>query len=217
MKFVCTLNPNIKGNLKECLMNTIPVPNSLWFPEIKKKLDPIFFENIDKMKFHDISFEVLKHILNEDIPENEIKDIINECFNFEMPLININDNISILELFYGPTFTFKDVGSRFMARILKYYYPEGTKDFDIIVSTSGDTGSAVADAFQNLKNVKVHILYPKGLISDVQEKQLTTYGKNIFAYQVDGNFDECQDLIKKSLQELIGEKFILNEHLLIKT
>ena len=201
MKFVCTLNPKIKGNLKECLMNTIPLPNSLWFPEIKKRMSPNFFENIDNMDFHSIAFEVLKNILSDDIPDDELKNIIKDSFNFQMPLVRINDQISILELFYGPTFTFKDVGSRFMSRILKYYYPKGTKDFDIIVSTSGDTGSAVADAFQDLENVRVHILYPKDLISDVQEKQLTTYSKNVFAYQVDGNFDECQDLVKKSLQD----------------
>ena len=201
MKFVCTLNPQIKGDLKECLMNTIPLPNSLWFPEIEKPLSPDFFKNIDKMDFHSIALEVLNNILGDDIPKSELEKIIKESLNFDMPLIEINNNISILELFHGPTFTFKDVGSRFMARILKYFYPEGTKEFDIIVSTSGDTGSAVADAFQDLDNVKVHILYPKGLISDVQEKQLTTYGKNIFAYQVDGNFDECQDLVKQSLRD----------------
>ena len=201
MKFVCTLNPQIKGDLKECLMNTIPLPNSLWFPEIEKPLSPDFFKNIDKMDFHSIALEVLNNILGDDIPKLELEKIIKDSLNFDMPLVEINDNISILELFYGPTFTFKDVGSRFMARILKYFYPEGTKEFDIIVSTSGDTGSAVADAFQDLENVKVHILYPKGLISDVQEKQLTTYGKNIFAYQVDGNFDECQDLVKQALRD----------------
>ena len=201
MKFVCTLNPQIKGNLKECLMNTIPIPNSLWFPEIEEPLSSDFFENIHEMDFHSIAQEVLNNILGEDIPKEELTKIIKDSFNFEMPLVEIDNNISILELFHGPTYTFKDVGSRFMARILKYFYPEGTKEFDIIVSTSGDTGSAVADAFQDLENVKVHILYPKGLISDVQEKQLTTYGKNIFAYQVDGNFDECQDLVKKSLRD----------------
>lgn len=205
MKFTSTsadkINNFLKSNFKNCLLNPIPLENSLWLPDNIQKLDDEFFKKIDKMDFNSIALTVLENLLGEDIPKNELSNIINDSFNFKIPLIKCKDDLFILELFHGPTFTFKDVGSRFMSRILKYYYPIGTETFDIIVSTSGDTGSAVADAFQDIPNVKVHILYPKNMISLVQEKQLTTYGKNVFAYEVDGNFDECQNLIKKTLAD----------------
>ena len=194
-------NEFLKSNFKNCLLNPLPLKDSLWFPDNIKKLDDLFFENIDKMDFKSIALTVLKNLLNDDIPEENLLNIIEESLNFKIPLIKCDNNMYILELFHGPTFTFKDVGARFMSRILKYYYPVGTENFDIIVSTSGDTGGAVADAFQDLPNVKVHILYPKDMISEVQEKQLTTYGNNVFAYELDGNFDECQDLIKKTLSD----------------
>ena len=204
MKFISTLKSNneyLKSNFKDCLMNPIPLPNSLWFPDNIEKMSDEFFNNIDNLDFNQIALQVVDNLLGEDIPKNDLEDIITDSFNFKIPLVKCSDNISILELFHGPTFTFKDVGARFMSRILKYFYPNQSDKFDIIVSTSGDTGSAVADAFQDLPNVKVHILYPKNLISDIQEKQLTTYGDNVFAYQVDGNFDECQNLIKETLKD----------------
>ena len=182
-------------------VKSIPLPNALWFPNNIEPLDEEFYENIEKLSFFEIAKRVLDNLLGEEIEKDKLIDIVKDSFNFEIPLVKCSDNIHILELFHGPTFTFKDVGARFMSRILKHYFPEGTENFDIIVSTSGDTGSAVADAFQDLPNVKVHILYPKDLISEVQEKQLTTYGKNVFAYEVEGNFDDCQNLIKKSLSD----------------
>ena len=206
MKFTSTI-PNditknyIKNSFKDCLLNPVPLPDALWFPDNIQSLDEEFFENIEKLSFFEIAEKVLDNLLGEDIPKEHLVEIIKDSFNFDIPLVKCSDNMYILELFHGPTFTFKDVGARFMSRVLKFYFPEGTENFDIIVSTSGDTGSAVADAFQDLPNVKVHILYPKDLVSQVQEKQLTTYGKNVFAYEVEGNFDDCQDLIKKSLSD----------------
>ena len=170
MNFISTNHKN-RSNFKNCLLNPIPEEDSIWFPYNIKELSDDFYNNIHNKSFQEISTVVLNQLLGDDIPKDDLNDIIVESFNFKIPLKKF-DNIYILELFHGPTFTFKDVGARFMSRILKYYFSDD--NFDIIVSTSGDTGSAVADAFQDLENVKVHILYPKNMISDVQEKQLTT-------------------------------------------
>ena len=156
-------NGNLSSDFKNCLMNPIPKPNSLWFPDNIKKMSNDFFENIDKLSFHEIALKVLNNLLRDDIPNGKLEEIINESFNFDIPLIECGDNINILELFHGPTFTFKDVGARFMSRILKYYYPDNSKNFDIIVSTSGDTGSAVADAFQDLLDNKCTIEIDKNI------------------------------------------------------
>ena len=189
------------GNLKECLLNPIPREDALWFPNEIRKLDANFFSDIHNKSFKEIALVVLENLLGRDISIDDLVSIIDDCFDFDMPLVKCDADLFVLELFHGPTFTFKDVGARFMSRVLKLFYPKGTTDFDIVVSTSGDTGSAVADAFQDLDNVKVHILYPKNRISEVQEKQLTNYGKNVFAYSVEGNFDDCQDLVKKTLKD----------------
>ena len=192
---------SVIGNLRECLLNPIPREDALWFPNEIRKLDANFFSDIYNKSFKEIALVVLENLLGRDISTSDLESIIDDCFDFDMPLVKCNTDLFVLELFHGPTFTFKDVGARFMSRVLKLFYPNGTTDFNIVVSTSGDTGSAVADAFQDLDNVKVHILYPKNRISEVQEKQLTNYGKNVFAYSVEGNFDDCQDLIKKTLKD----------------
>lgn len=195
-----TTNGMLRNNFKNCLLDPIPMDDTLWFPFNINKLSDDFYLNISNLSFEEMCLIVLSEILKDDIDSKDLKKIINDSFNFEIPMKSFpGSNISILEMFNGPTFTFKDVGARFMSRILKHYF---SKDkFDIIVSTSGDTGSAVADAFQDLENVKVHILYPKDKISNVQEKQLTTYGNNVFAYCTDGNFDDCQKLIKETLKD----------------
>ena len=195
-----TTNGILRNNFKNCLLDPIPMDDTLWFPFNINKLSDDFYLNISNLSFEEICLIVLSEILRDDIDSKDLKKIINDSFNFEIPMKSFaSSNICILEMFNGPTFTFKDVGARFMSRILKHYF---SKDkFDIIVSTSGDTGSAVADAFQDLENVKVHILYPKDKISIVQEKQLTTYGNNVFAYCTNGNFDDCQKLIKETLKD----------------
>ena len=186
------------ASFKECLFNPIPFNDSLWFPDNIKELGNSFYENIHNMNFNEISFVVLNSLIGDEIPDKELKNIINETINFDIPLKNF-DNISILELFHGPTLTFKDIGARFMARILKYFIKD--EQIKIVVSTSGDTGSAVADAFYQMKNVEVDILYPKALISKIQEEQITSYNQNINCYKVIGNFDDCQDLVKKTLKD----------------
>jgi len=181
------------------MFNPISRSGALWLPTFTR-FSPTFFDNIHKMSFQDISYHISCNILHNDIDKNTLKSIIHNCYNFDIPLKKINDNTFILELFHGPTLTFKDFGARFMSMVLKETI-DINKNIHIIVSTSGDTGSAVADAFKNYKNVFVHILYPKNLISDIQKLQMTTYGDNITAYEVDGNFDDCQKLVKKALTD----------------
>ena len=198
MNYVCTGNKNLKSKFKNCILDPIPIPGTLWCPDNLQKLPISFFNNIDTMTAHKICLIVMENLLGESIPTDDLSKIIIESLNFDIPLKKINNILYILELFHGPTLTFKDIGARFMSNILKYYL-KYEKNIHILVSTSGDTGSAVADAFQNIDNAIVHILYPKKLISSIQEKQITSYGNNIYAYEVDGNFDECQTLVKKSI------------------
>ena len=206
MKFVCTNNDVLVTNLEGALFHPIPLKDCLWIPYKLNKLPDSFFNNIHNMSFKEISYIVAENLIGNEIPEDELKNIIDECFNFEIPLHKLTDNFHILELFHGPTMTFKDVGARFMSKIIKYFIKD--EKIDIIVSTSGDTGSAVADAFYNIPNIKVHILYPKNKISQVQEFQITNYGKNIIPYEVEGNFDDCQQIIKDTLSDKKIEKIM---------
>lgn len=173
----------------------------LYFPESIRPLDPLFFESIEDKSNVDIAFEAIKQFIVPEIPETVLKTIIKETLNFDFPVVGINENISTLELFHGPTMAFKDVGARFMARCLGYFNKTNTKEVTVLVATSGDTGGAVAHGFLGVKGVKVVILYPSGKVSDIQEKQLTTLGQNITALEVDGVFDDCQDMVKQAFTD----------------
>ena len=199
MKFVCTNNTELKTNLKGALFNPIPIKDGLWIPNKIDKLPKTFFENIHNMSFKEIAYIIANQLIGEEIPSENLKNIVDVCFNFKIPLYKLSENLHILELFHGPTMTFKDIGARFMSEVIKYFIKDDK--IDIIVSTSGDTGSAVADAFYNIPNIKVHILYPKNKISKIQEFQITNYGKNIIPYEVEGNFDNCQQIIKDTLAD----------------
>lgn len=170
----------------------------LYFPEIITPLDSSFLENLDQLSNIEIAFHAIKQFVGSEIPESELKTIIKETLNFEFPIVSIEDNISTLELFHGPTMAFKDVGARFMARCLGYFNKNNNKEVTVLVATSGDTGGAVANGFLGVKGVKVVILYPRGKVSNVQEQQLTTLGQNITAFEVEGTFDDCQDMVKKA-------------------
>lgn len=170
----------------------------LYFPEKITPLDTSFLENLDQLSNIEIAFHAIKQFVGSEIPESELKTIIKETLNFEFPVISIEDNISTLELFHGPTMAFKDVGARFMARCLGYFNKNNNKEVTVLVATSGDTGGAVANGFFGVKGVKVVILYPRGKVSNVQEQQLTTLGQNITAFEVEGTFDDCQDMVKKA-------------------
>ena len=168
----------------------------IYFPEKITPLSKEFIENIADYSNHEIAYEVIKQFVGDEIPTTKLKEIIAETVCFDFPLVHIDDNIASLELFHGPTMAFKDVGAKFMAKCLEYFNRDNEEEITVLVATSGDTGGAVANGFLGAKGVNVVILYPSGKVSDVQEKQLTTLGQNITALEVDGVFDDCQEMVK---------------------
>ena len=185
-----------KSTFKNAVVQGLAKDRGIYFPETITPLSKDFISNISKYSNHEIAFEVIKQFVGDEIPTEKLKEIIAETVSFDFPLIKIDDNIASLELFHGPTMAFKDVGAKFMAKCLEYFNIGNTEEITVLVATSGDTGGAVANGFLGAKGVNVVILYPSGKVSDVQEKQLTTLGKNITALEVDGVFDDCQEMVK---------------------
>ena len=183
-------------SFKDAVIRGLAPDKGLYFPELISPLPKAFFDNIDNLSHSEIAFEAIKQFVSSDIPEDILKNIINETLSFDFPIVEFNNNISTLELFHGPTMAFKDVGARFMAQCLGYFNQNNTNDVTVLVATSGDTGAAVANGFLGVKGVNVVILYPSGKVSDIQEKQLTTLGQNISALEVNGTFDDCQAMVK---------------------
>ncbi|MEQ9581730.1 MAG: threonine synthase, partial [Arenibacter sp.] len=181
-----------KASFKDAVIKGIAPDRGLYFPETIEALPKDFFEKIEDYSNHEIAFLAIQQFIDKDIPEEELKEILADVLDFDFPLVEIEDRVAALELFHGPTLAFKDVGARFMARCLGYFSTENTKGVTVLVATSGDTGGAVANGFLGVDGVKVVILYPSGKVSDIQEKQLTTLGKNITALEVEGTFDDCQ-------------------------
>ena len=199
--------PNV--TFKDAVIKGLAPDKGLYFPEKITKLNKTFFDQIEDFSNEEIAFEVIKQFVSDEIPEKELKQIIEETINFDFPIVSIEDNIAALELFHGPTMAFKDVGARFMARCLGYFNKDKkTAKVTVLVATSGDTGGAVASGFLGVKGVDVVILYPRGKVSDVQEKQLTTLGQNITALEVNGTFDDCQAMVKTAFldKDLIANK-----------
>jgi threonine synthase len=186
---------------KEAAIKGQAPDKGLYFPEHIPVFDSSFFHNIEKMTDEEIAYQVIQSYVGSDIPEKELKKIIKETINFSIPLVKVTENIYSLELFHGPTLAFKDVGARFMSRCLGYFAKQRNERLIVLVATSGDTGGAVANGFFGVKGVEVVILYPSGKVSSVQEKQLTTLGKNIHALEVNGNFDNCQQLVKQAFAD----------------
>lgn len=186
---------------KNAVIRGLAPDKGLYFPETIAPLEASFFETIEDKSNAEIAFEAIKQFILPEIPEAILKTIVEETLNFEFPVIEINENISTLELFHGPTMAFKDVGARFMARCLGYFNKSNTNQVTVLVATSGDTGGAVANGFLGVKGVNVVILYPSGKVSNIQEKQLTTLGQNITALEVDGVFDDCQDMVKRAFMD----------------
>ena len=192
-----SLNHNSpKTSFKNAVVSGIAPDRGLYFPEKITALSTDFIYNIDKYSNHEIAFEVIKQFVGDEIPEEKLKEIISETIFFDFPLVNIDENCASLELFHGPTMAFKDVGAKFMAKCLEYFNQHNEEELTVLVATSGDTGGAVANGFLGTKGVNVVILYPSGKVSDIQEKQLTTLGQNITALEVDGVFDDCQEMVK---------------------
>jgi threonine synthase len=192
-------------SFKEAVIKGIAPDKGLYFPERIDPLPDAFFEGIEHLSNHEIAFQAIRDFVKDDIPETTLKTIINEVLDFDFPLVQIEKNVAVLELFHGPTMAFKDVGARFMAKCLEFFMEKETQEITVLVATSGDTGGAVANGFLGVKGVKVVILYPSGKVSDIQERQLTTLGHNITALEVDGTFDDCQKMVKTAFldQELL--------------
>lgn len=198
MNYYSLNNKNHKVTFQEAVIKGLAPDRGLYFPETISPLPDSFFQNIQTLSNEEIAFETIKQFVGDEIPETELKKIITETLCFDFPCITVEDNVFSLELFHGPTMAFKDVGARFMSRCLGYFNRNTDKKVTVLVATSGDTGGAVASGFLGVKGVEVVILYPSGKVSDIQERQLTTLGQNIKALEVDGVFDDCQDMVKKA-------------------
>ena len=195
-----SLNFNSKDvNFLEAVQKGLAPDRGLYFPKHIPKLPNSFFEELDQKNNAQIAFESILPFVGNAIPENSLQQIVHDTLSFDFPIVPLTNRIASLELFHGPTLAFKDVGARFMARCLAYANAQKSKkELTILVATSGDTGGAVADGFYGVEGIKVVILYPKGKVSSLQEKQLTTLGKNITALEVEGVFDDCQDMVKSA-------------------
>ena len=187
---------------KNAVVQGLAKDRGIYFPETITPLSEDFIQNIANFTNQEIAYEVIKQFIGDEIPTEQLKHIIKETVSFDFPLVNIDHNTASLELFHGPTMAFKDVGATFMARCLEYFNRESKEEVTVLVATSGDTGGAVANGFLGAKGVKVVILYPSGKVSDVQEKQLTTLGQNITALEVDGVFDDCQEMVKEAFLDV---------------
>jgi threonine synthase len=198
MNYYSLNNKNLKVSFQEAVIQGLAPDRGLYFPEQLTELPSDFFDNIENLSNEIIAFEAIKQFIGDEIPENELKKIITATLCFDFPLVEIEENVFSLELFHGPTMAFKDVGARFMSRCLAYFNRNIEQKNTVLVATSGDTGGAVASGFLGVKGVEVVILYPSGKVSDIQERQLTTLGENITAMEVDGVFDDCQDMVKQA-------------------
>ena len=201
MKYYSTNGKSPLSTLQNAVVKGLAPDRGLYMPEQIKKLPKEFFDNIENLSFQEIAYQVADAFFGEDIPADDLKQIVYDTLSFETPVVPVNDNIYSLELLHGPTLAFKDVGARFMARLLGYFNKDEKQLVNVLVATSGDTGSAVANGFLGVEGVHVYVLYPKGKVSPIQECQFTTLGQNITAVEVDGVFDDCQALVKNAFMD----------------
>ena len=196
MNFYSLNNKAQSVSFKDAVIQGIAPDRGLYFPESITPLPDSFFEGIEALSYYEIAFRAIHQFVKDVIPDDVLQDILKDVLDFDFPVVEIEKNVATLELFHGPTMAFKDVGARFMARCLGYFSEGKESEVTVLVATSGDTGGAVANGFLGVHGVKVVILYPSGKVSDIQEKQLTTLGQNITALEVNGVFDDCQDMVK---------------------
>ncbi len=207
MKYYSTNKKAPIATLEKAVVKGLAEDRGLYMPERIKTLDSKFFDEMPEMTFQEIALTVADAFFGEDVEPEALKRIVYDTLQFDCPLVKVTDNIYSLELFHGPTLAFKDVGARFMARLLQYFIKERReergvrRDINVLVATSGDTGSAVANGFLGVDGINVYVLYPKGKVSRIQESQFTTLGKNITAIEVDGVFDDCQTLVKNAFMD----------------
>jgi threonine synthase len=204
MKYYST-NKKVKGeSLANAVIKGLAEDKGLFMPEYIPEIPSMYYENIDKMSFQDMAYTVAYMLFGDDVHANMLKMMVNDTLSFDAPLVKVEENIYSLELFHGPTLAFKDVGARFMSRMLGYFIQrsdDGNRHVNVLVATSGDTGSAVANGFLGVEGIHVYVLYPKGKVSPIQECQFTTLGQNITAIEVDGTFDDCQTLVKTAFMD----------------
>ena len=214
MKYYSTNGKAPIADLQKAVVKGLAEDRGLYMPERIEKLPKAFFDNIQDMTFQDIAYNVASNFFGEDIDEDALQEIVYDTLQFDCPVAKITDDIYTLELFHGPTLAFKDVGARFMARLLRYFIGRANsvahRTVNVLVATSGDTGSAVANGFLGVEGIHVYVLYPKGKVSPIQECQFTTLGQNITAIEVDGVFDDCQTLVKSAFMDAE-----LNEHMML--
>ncbi len=200
MKYYSTNRKAPLADLRKAVVKGLAEDRGLYMPQSLKRLPDSFFDSIDKLSFQEIAFNVAEAFFGEDIPADRLKAIVYDTLSFDCPVVKVTDSIYSLELFHGPTLAFKDVGARFMARLLQYFR-DGDGLVNVLVATSGDTGSAVANGFLGVEGTRVFVLYPKGKVSPIQECQFTTLGRNITALEIDGVFDDCQALVKNAFMD----------------
>ena len=209
MKYYSTNGKAPVATLEKAVVKGLAEDKGLYMPERIKALPQEFFDNIENCSFQEIAYTVADAFFGEDVPAEDLKKIVYDTLAFDCPCVKVTDTIYSLELFHGPTLAFKDVGARFMARLLQYFLKkEGAGQVNVLVATSGDTGSAVANGFLGVDGIHVYVLYPKGKVSPIQECQFTTLGQNITAVEVDGVFDDCQALVKNAFMDAD-----LNQHM----
>ena len=203
MKYYSTNGHSPEASLQEAVVRGLAPDKGLYMPREIKHLPDSFFRRIGDMTLPEMATHVADAFFGEDVPADTLRHIVHDTLNFDIPLARVTDSIRSLELFHGPTLAFKDVGARFMARLLGYFIrrEDSRRQVHVLVATSGDTGSAVANGFLGVEGIHVHVLYPKGKVSDIQEKQFTTLGRNITALEVDGTFDDCQALVKSAFMD----------------
>lgn len=210
MQFFSTNRRSPKTDFITAVVHSLPSDNGLYFPEEIPVLEASIIDSLKGKPLSEVGFALMQPFVNDVFSDAQLQLILDEVFSFDTPLVSVNDHIQALELYHGPTYAFKDVGARFLARCLGAFSEQEGQDATILVATSGDTGGAVANGFLGVEGVRVIILYPSGKVSDLQEKQLTTLGQNITALEVDGDFDACQALVKQAfLDQELNQKLNL--------
>lgn len=201
MRFYSTNDQTLRVSLKEAIIQGLAPDKGLFLPEQIPTLPQSFFDKIDQLSFQEVAYEVAATLIGDDIPARDLKKLVNKAFPFDAPVFEVESDVYALELFHGPTLAFKDFGARFMSQLLGYFNKASGQTLTVLVATSGDTGGAVAHGFLSVPNTRVVVLYPSGMVSDIQERQFTTLGKNIHAIEVKGTFDDCQRLVKDAFAD----------------
>lgn len=210
MKLYSTNNKNLRVSFQEAIFNSMPQDKGLYMPSEIPQLEKDFIDHIEKYSLQEIAYKIASTLLKHEMPEADLIALIEDAVSFDAPIVKLDNETFVLELFHGPSLAFKDFGARFISRVMAYFLKDGEQLLDVLVATSGDTGGAVALGFLGVKNTRVTILFPKGKVSEIQRLQLTTNGKNIRTIAVDGTFDDCQALVKQAFaDEELNAKFRL--------